>query len=436
MSLTYATRRALLTPNKGGGEWTPGSPVTLFFAGDSRVENGRTGLGVAKGDYQTYRYSPCHVAAYRMLGKIRTDDRSNLFATSGQVTAGWIAAHQANLVAAVTVAVNPVVIFHLATNDLGQSVPLATIQANILSIFAALRSANPRCHVLWLLENPRSGAAALSAPNEQNRKDLNVWLLAQAGLYFVPVNYLASFTADGTFDGSTAVAGYQRDGLHDADRGADVKAVSISAALNAMSPIAGATEYVGATDVYNSSTNPTGNKVINGQLAGGATTPTSWNGNVRNAADNGAATALSCTFSKPTANIARMVLGGAGTVAGESAYLQQTTVGNLAGYVAGDTLRLRAKVRWSGLQNVRAVRVRTTMYGDFFGCLIAENGQGPSPNADRTEVLEWYAVVQAANVGDRFDVKLQVTVDGNGAPTGTIDWSDVEIRKVSATPGV
>lgn len=429
--------RKVVSPalGEGVGEWVPGQPMTLFVAGDSRAANGRTGSTVSIGGYQTLRYGAAQVACYRLLGKgTLFDGRTNLFATVGNKTSDWISTHQSNLVTAVAAAVNPVVLFQLGTNDLGASVALATIQANILSIAAALRGANPRCHVVWFLESPRSGASALGSGDEQNRKDLNAWLLTQVGTFFKVVDYLAAFTSDGTFNGATAAAGMQRDDLHDATLGADVKAQAAAAVLSALAPVVAGVAYVGDTDTYNASTNPKGNKVANGQMSGGTTVPTSWNGEVRNAADSGAATGITCTFSKASANVARMAIGGTG-VNGEKAQLRQSTVGNLTGYAAGDVLRARARVSWTGLANVKAIRLRCTLFGDFFGGLIGDTGSGPMPNTAGEEVMEWVGVMQAGNVNDRFQINLEVVADGVGVPAGTIDWSAAEIRKVNAASG-
>lgn len=419
-----------LAAQSGGAAsgWQQG-PITLFGAGDSRFAEGRQGTPPYDSGYVLHRYSAFNLAVWSLQGRVIHDARRHLFATSGCTTLQWIDTHMADLVAAMAVAANPVVVMHLGTDSL-PVVPLAEMQDETAAIIEGLLGAGGR--VVWLLENPRSGGNALSAVDEQKRRDYNAWLQAQQGRYapgrFWAVNYLPDYTADGTTTGDTALSGLQRDDLHDTQSGASVKAAAVVAVLGTFRPIVDAPEYAGRADTYDAIGNPTGNRLSNGQMTGGPGAPTDWEGGVRNPGDTDAGSTLACTFSTETSDgssWAVMQLGGTGG-SGENARLYQAPYAT--GYAGGDTVRFRVRVRWQDLANVRAVKVVIFHYGDgFFGINTGNSGAGLTPGGTYEEVLEG-AMVLSANP-TFFQMKLMVEAEGTGPVSGTVRWAEAEIRK-------
>lgn len=401
-----------------GAGWGPG-PVRLLGAGDSRFADGRQGTAPYDSGYVLHRYSPLNLVVWALRGKVVHDARTDLFATGGCTLQQWADTHLADLLAAVAAAGNPVVLVHLGTDSL-PSVALADMLAQTDAIVSALAGAG--AHVLWLLENPRSGGSALGAGNEAKRLDYNAWLRSRDGAHggrFRTVDYLAAYTADGSATGPTARAGLQRDDLHDTQAGAQVKAAAAVALIESFAPVIAAAEYAGGTDVYDPFTNPGGNRLD----------PHDWTGEVRNPGDTATGVSLSCAFfveTAPDRTWSVMQLGGTGGD-GENARLYQAPYAS--GYAGGDTIRYRLRVRWEDLVNVRAVKVVVFHYGaDFFGINTGSAGAGPAPAGAHEEVLDGTLVLSQNPTF--FQVKLMVEADGPGAVAGTVRWADAELRRV------
>ncbi len=401
-----------------GAGWAAG-PVRLFGAGDSRFADGRQGSAPYNSGYVLHRYSALNLAVWALRGKVVHDARRDLFATSGCTLQQWIEIHLAGLVAAIAASSNPVVLLHLGTHSLPW-VALTDMQAQATEIIDALTGAGAR--VLWLLENPRSGSSALGTGNEHKRLDYNAWLRAQTGTRggtFLTVDYLPDFTSDGTGDGGAALPGLQRDDLHDTQAGALIKAEAALALLGTFAPVAREEEYTRAADAYDAVADPNGNRL----------SPADWTGEVRNAADTGAATSLACTFSTETSGgrtWSVMQLGGSGGD-GEQARLYQAPYAT--GYAGGDTVRFRVRVRWENLANVRAVKVIVLYYGSgFFGINTGSAGAGLAPGGMHEEVLEGTMVLSADPTF--FQMKLLVEADGTGPVSGAVRWADAELRRV------
>ncbi|HET9068497.1 MAG TPA: hypothetical protein VFN28_07610 [Amaricoccus sp.] len=175
----------------GGPGWAAG-PVHLFGAGDSRFADGRQGTPPYDDGYVLHRYSALNLAVWALGGRVVHDARRDLFASSGCTLEQWIDAHLAGLLAAVEATANPVVLIHLGTHSLPW-VSLADMQAQAAAITSALIGAGAR--LVWLLENPRSGASALGPENEAKRLAYNAWLTAQDGGHggcFRTIDYLAA----------------------------------------------------------------------------------------------------------------------------------------------------------------------------------------------------------------------------------------------------
>jgi hypothetical protein len=399
--------------------WAPG-PVRLFGAGDSRFADGRQGMPPYDAGYVLHRYSALNLAVWGLRGRVVHDARADLFATAGSTLEQWIGAHLAPLLAAMAGAANPVVLIHLGTHSLPW-VPLADMQAQAGAIIAALTAAGGR--VLWLLENPRSGGSALSPENEAKRLAYNAWLKAQDGAHagrFLTVDYLPAFTADGSATGDAAAPGLQRDGLHDAQAGASVKAAAARAILESLPPVAAAAEHAGAAAAYDPEANPFGNRLD----------PVGWTGEVRTPDDTGAGSSLACAFSTEVAagrTWQVMQLGGAGGN-GENARLYQAPFA--AGYAGGDTVRFRVRVAWENLAGVRSVKVVVFHYGSgFFGVNAGSAGAGPAPGGAHEELLEGTMVLSASP--SFFQMKLMVEADGAGPVSGAVRWADAELRRIA-----
>jgi hypothetical protein len=424
---------AALAAQDGGpavAAWGAG-PIRLFGAGDSRFAEGRQGTAPYDSGYVLHRYSAFNLAVWGLQGKAVHDARTDLFASSGCTIQQWIDTWLADLVAAVAAATNPVVVMHLGTDSL-QGASLPEMQGQTTQIIDALVAAGG--HLVWLPESPRSGSSALSAGAEQKRLAYNAWLAAQESAYgsdgLRVADYLPAYTADGTATDATARNGLQRDDLHDTQAGAFVKAAAILAVLESYPPIGAAAGYVGGSDTYDAGTNPGGNKLSNGQMAGGSAVPADWIGEVRNLDDTDAGSSLTCGFSTETADgraWAVMQLGGTGG-GGENARLYQAPYAT--GYAEGDTVRFRVRVRWENLVNVRAVKVIIFHYGaSFFGINTGNAGSGAAPDGVHEEVLEGTMVLSASPTF--FQIKLLVEADGTGAVSGTVRWGEAEIRKVA-----
>ena len=170
---------------------------------------------------------------------------------------------------------------------------------------------------------------------------------------FLTVDYLPAFTADGLATGDAARAGLQRDGLHDAQAGAFVKAAAALAVIEAFPPVAAARNTPAPPRPGTPRPTP----------AATASTPLGWTGEVRNADDTGPGSSLACTFATETAGgrtWSVMQLGGTGG-GGEHARLYQAPYAT--GYAGGDTVRFRVRVAWENLAGVRAVKVVVFHYG-------------------------------------------------------------------------
>lgn len=410
----------------------PLAPIRLLGGGDSRFADGRQGTSPFNTGYTLHRYSALNLAVWGMRGRVIHDARTDLFATAGFTSATWITNHMPACVAAcqaaVTAGQQPVVAMHLLTNDFFGSVSQAVMKANVETIAAALRDAG--AVVLWLLENPRSGANVLSAANERNRLAMNDYLVARANPWFRPVNYLAGFTADGSYTGATATSGLQRDDLHDAQRGAAIKARALMAVLSMLPQVASALSYAAPAAPYHATDNPNGNRLANGSMVGGTTTPTGWTGSVRNAADSAAASSLTAAFSPIRDDDgtpwSRMTLGGTGG-GSEIAYLNQLP--NPLNFTAGDVVAGRVRVRWAGLAGVKHIALRPAFYGTtFFGHIIGSQGSGIMPAAGE-EVLPFVAIAPA---GVTFgDFRCLVEANGTDAVAGTVDWTAAEWTEVA-----
>jgi hypothetical protein len=401
-----------------GGGWAAG-PVRLLGAGDSRFADGRQGTPPYDAGYVLHRYSALNLAVWGLRGKVVHDARTDLFATAGSTLEQWIDAHLAPLLAAIAGATNPVVLMHLGTHSLPW-VALADMQAQAAQIITALTGAG--AHVLWLLENPRSGGSALAPENEAKRLAYNAWLAAQHGAHggrFLTVDYLAAFTADGLATGDTAATGLQRDGLHDTQPGAFVKAAAARAILETLPPVAAAAEYQGAAPAWDAATNPDGNRLD----------PLGWAGEVRSADDSAPGSSLACTFATETSagrTWQVIALGGTGG-GGEHARLFQAPYAT--GYEGGDTVRFRVRVAWENLAGVRAVKVVVFHYGSgFFGINSGSAGAGPAPGGAHEELLEGIMVLSASPTF--FQMKLMVEADGTGPVSGTVRWADAELRRI------
>ena len=416
-------RRTLAALNEivallGQGGWAAG-PVRLFGAGDSRFADGRQGTPPYDSGYVLHRYSALNLAVWALCGKVVHDARTDLFATSGCSLEQWIELHLAGLLAAVEQTANPLVLVHLGTHSLPWA-SLDDMQAQATEIVAALTGAGAR--VLWLLENPRSGASALGSEQEAKRLAFNAWLMAGEGGFggrFGTVDYLSGYTADGTATGGAARAGLQRDDLHDTQAGASVKAAAALARIGSLPPVAAAEGYAGTADLFDAAANPAGNRLSPGE----------WSGEIRDASDTEARSGLACAFSTETAGgrtWMAMQLGGTGGE-GEQARYYQAPLGG--GYAGGDTLRYRVRVAWADLVNVRAVKVIVFHYGSgFFGVNTGTAGEGPAPSGAHEEVLEG-SMVLSANPSF-FQVKLMVEAAGPGPVSGTVRWADPELRRV------
>ena len=404
-----------------GGGWAPGR-VRLLGAGDSRFADGRQGTAPYDSGYVLHRYSALNLVAWGLRGKVAHDARTDLFATAGCTLEQWIDLHLADLLAAAATASNPVVLVHLGTHGL-PSVPLAAMQAQATAIITALTGAGAR--ILWLLENPRSGGNVLAPEDEAKRLAWNAWLAAQDGTRggrFRTVDYLAAFTADGLATGGAARAGLQRDDLHDAQAGAFVKAAAALAILEAFPPIADAAGHVAAAGAFDPATNPGGNRLD----------PAGWAGEVRDAGDTGPGSSLACTFSTAAAGgrlWSVMTLGGRRGTGGDAEQARLYQAPYATGYAGGDTVRFRVRVAWENLAGVRAVKVVVFHYGaGFFGINTGSAGAGLAPTGAHEEVLEGTMVLSADPTF--FQVKLIVEADGPGPVSGTVRWTDAELRRL------
>lgn len=407
-----------IAPLAGSG-WAPG-PVRLFGAGDSRFADGRQGTPPFDSGYVLHRYSPLNLTVWALLGRVVHDARTDLFATPGCTLQQWIDTHLAALRAAVQAVANPVVLVHLGTHSL-PATELADMQAEAGRVIAELTGAGAR--LLWLLENPRSGENALGPGNEEKRLAYNAWLRSQEAAHggrFATVDYLPAFTADGLATGATARAGLQRDGLHDSQAGAFVKAAAALERLETLAPVAAAAPHAAAAAPYDAESNPGGNRLA----------PADWTGEVRNAGDTGPGAALACSFSTESAGGRTwwvMELGGTGGD-GEQARLYQAPFA--VGYAGGDTVRFRVRVAWEDLVGVRTVKVVVFHYGTgFFGINTGSAGAGPAPADAHEELLEGAMVL--SDDPTFFQMKLMVEADGTGPVSGTVRWVDAELCRIA-----
>jgi hypothetical protein len=387
-----------------------------------------------------------------MKGRVIHNPTADLFAQNSVTTAQWISAKLASCVARCLQVSQPIVLMHLATNDPRTSVAIGTTKANIQTIVAALNAAGAR--VLWLLEHPCSGGFAFGGSNNQVKNQLNAWLidLANSGTYkLMTVNYLDEF-----LDASTGlvISGYQRDGLHDAQIGAEVKANAVERALNVLVPKSVMMPFIDSTDVFDSSANPMGNKLTNGLLAGTGgtvtspatgTSPTSWTLAVRNAANSGAGSTLTAAG----ANVSHASgLGGIddyaitgltglkvtlGGTAGSGEFVRLTQSPSVTNYSAGDVIRMRAWVNWTGVSNIASIYLNTVVNSPTVTIIDGIQGSsGGNVPAAGTRMFEVYVTLPASLTGT-FVFELRIVAATNtSAVAGEVTWWRPEIRKLVA----
>ena len=421
---------------------------TLIFAGDSMTADsqmGAPGAGVTT-------YTASHVTWLRWLTARRYYwDPSLVFATAGYTAADWIAAHQANCVAAVKAArargAPVVVVLRLGTNDAGSGRSLAAAAADFDTILGALHGAGA-ITIAYLIA-PRTGASALSAASEKVRLGLNAYLArmgAANARKVIPFDPNPFVVDAGT---GAARAGYQRDGLHGTSLGYAAEATPLAAVLNSLAPPTWSGQ-LDADDTFDATSNPYGNKLANGLMAGtggyneqgGAastgTGATGWSFGVWNGGNTGPAVALTAAWSKvasPTTaglELQQVTLGGtAGS--GEFAQIRQSTPPT--GYAAGDVVEAEMVVEWdAGLTNVAAVAmILNANYAvqAFEGASAA--AYGPLPGGPMRLIVSTapFALTSAA-LGGALNLSIRVQGGSNtGAVAGVVRIGQVRVRKVN-----
>ena len=425
----------------------PSIVPTLIMAGDSQIADGYQGGG----NGTSYFGRVAIWVRTKIHGRFNCDLESGMFATSGFNSTQWITTHLANCVGAVKAAVaagsQPVVLMKLGTNDCGGGFAYATSKGNFDTIFAALTGAGAIvCPVLIL---PRGTGSALSANGEKLRHGLNAYFSALRytnGGRVIPIDTIRVMTnGDGT-----PLSGVLIDGLHPTPIGADIEATPIAAVLNALCPFDTVPDFLNASDVYDATYAPFGNRVVNGSMSGTGggtdnaqatgTWPTSWKAggwttpiNLSGASTKitGVGSSVVSSLDVPNTPMCQIALGG--TASSDFFVLEQAA--SLAGAATGEKYIGGCVFEWdAGLANVAAV-----YFGANFGyqgqCYegASLDGVQPLPSAARRLVLVSNPVTLSAAGNTNLFMRIGVQGSNLGAPSGNVRIGHAFVLKAAGS---
>lgn len=249
-------------------------------------------------------------------------------------------------------------------NDYTAGISLATTKANLVAIWDALKAAG--IYVIALPILPRGPAyGTYTTEHKAFVSQVNQFIFASARVRpnFEAVDYLPVCYDYVAMDG-TAKAALQHDGTHPAQFGAFTVGAPISKVIERIAPPRTGDLFTNPSDVYSAS-NPYGNLVANGLLAG--TTGTKSNGATGDVATNWALSmssssiGMTCVGSKeahPTVTgLERQVItvGGTLTANGQAIFSQTINYNASSGYQPGDTVEAICEVEVVSSSNISGI---------------------------------------------------------------------------------
>ena len=164
----------------------------------------------------------------------------------------------------------------IGTNDVGNSIPLATIKSNLLTIWRKLRNSGKTVIAGTIF--PRNDAAIQTSARRRTLMELNAWI-RQVVPTLQGVYLWDSFAllADLTTTDPNPVAALFQDSLHPNRGGASIAGAELAATFNRIfgNPLSSEFASPSLSDLFEATFAPTGNMVGNSTLAGTGTA-TSW----------------------------------------------------------------------------------------------------------------------------------------------------------------
>jgi lysophospholipase L1-like esterase len=422
----------------------------------------------------------------------------NFFAVSGTNSTEWISSGQHTAAAASKARF---VCMVLPTNDVGQSVPLATTKSNLQTIFSTLRAAGkiivahpilPRwvddSYVNWAngqtisigdfrkngsvyyralsAGTTATGSAPTHTSGDVAGADTIIWRYfsvisqAQAQNLHAINNWFRQYVLDNPELGilvpdatakiidPTSSLGNPllemfRDGLHPQNKGAFIIADAFRTAMDSLVP-AYDPRFRSAYDVYNASTNPQGNLIVNGLLAGtGGTegtsasgdTADSWELNRVNSGGIGTLTAVASKVSRSDGEqgvLQRITI--SGTPTGDAGFRFRQAL-NASNYSVGDILEMLSEISWAaGATGIRGVNIRltatngstnpTSVDADVFAGSFFLTDEARSNLVYRTARLTLPSGTTAV------EARMEIFCRANVACSLVVDISRVSVKKV------